>query len=81
MSATSTESVIDPKPITRKPTRDSSWLSSLQKISYTRLEAAAVTGISLHAIKEAVSNGTLPAKRKGREWIILADDLRNWVAS
>lgn len=65
----------------RRSSRDASWLSALPKISYTRSEAAAVTGISLNAIKEAVSTGSLPAKRKGREWIILADDLRNWVAS
>lgn len=50
-----------------------------EKLSYSRTEAAQATGLTLNTIREAVSTGELKAKRKNRQWIIKAEDLREWL--
>lgn len=49
------------------------------KLAYNRREAAAATGVTLAHISDAISRGTLPAKKFGREWIVLASDLQTWL--
>ena len=51
----------------------------VEKIAYTRAEAAQATGVSFNCIADAVSSGDLPSIRKGRQWIILATDLLDWL--
>ncbi len=50
-----------------------------QKLAYNREEVAATTGISLRQIKEAISLRQLPAKKVGSSWIVLTDDLIEWL--
>lgn len=54
-------------------------LLPVSKLGYTRAQAAEATGASLHRIKEAVSTGELPARKIGRQWIITAESLRDWI--
>jgi len=51
----------------------------LAKISYRLSEAAEVTGITLNAIREAVSTHQLPSKKIGRSRIVLTKDLLEWI--
>lgn len=52
----------------------------VEKIAYTRAEAAKATGVSFNCIAEAVALNQLPATLKGRQWIILKSDLLEWLA-
>ncbi|HUP82151.1 MAG TPA: hypothetical protein VM260_26600 [Pirellula sp.] len=52
-----------------------------KKIAYNREKAAATTGITLRQIKEAISLRQLPAKKVGNSWIVLSDDLVDWLRS
>lgn len=62
---------------TEKKKRES---ANVEKIAYTRAEAAAATGVSFNCIAEAVALNQLPATLKGRQWIILKTDLLAWLA-
>jgi excisionase family DNA binding protein len=50
-------------------------------IAYTIAEACAVARAGRTAIYEAIRNGALQARKRGRRTLILADDLRRWVES
>jgi len=55
-------------------------VGNVEKIAYTRAEAAKATGVSFNCIAEAVALNQLPATLKGRQWIILKTDLLAWLA-
>jgi excisionase family DNA binding protein len=50
------------------------------KIAYTVATAQEATGLGRGAIYDAVSSGKLPAKKRGTSTLILADDLKAWIA-
>jgi excisionase family DNA binding protein len=51
------------------------------QLAYTIAEACAVARAGRTAIYEAIRNGALQARKRGRRTLILADDLRRWVES
>ena len=51
------------------------------KIAYTREEAAEATGMSVYKVRAAINDSILPAKKLGRDIVILHDDLTAWVNS
>jgi excisionase family DNA binding protein len=52
-----------------------------EKLSYTIPEASALSGISRSDIYRAFRAGQLPAKKRGKRTLILAADLRQFLAS
>ena len=50
-------------------------------IAYTIAEACAVARAGRTALYEAIREGALTARKRGRKTLILADDLRRWVES
>ena len=57
-------------------------MAEIQRLSYTREEAAKAMGVSLDTIRRAINGGTLRAKRTGAEgggkYLISADQLKDW---
>jgi excisionase family DNA binding protein len=53
----------------------------LTKLSYNCVEAAEATGVTLGAVRDAVSRRILPSKKIGRKRIIARADLERWVGS
>lgn len=53
--------------------------TTLPKLAYSVTEAAQATGVSKRTIRDAISDGTLPARKRGRRWIIPALALYRWV--
>ena len=53
----------------------------IAKLGYSIDEAAAVCGVAVACIREAVSTGRLKATKKGRRWIIPSASLEKWVGS
>lgn len=51
----------------------------MQNLSYTIHSASGSTGLPPITISEAIKRGELPAIKSGRRYIILADDLRDWL--
>lgn len=51
------------------------------KRGYTREEAAEYAGVSLWKVADAVRSNTLPAKRNGRDIVVLREDLDTWIDS
>lgn len=59
----------------------------VEKLAYSREEAAEACGVSLTTIKQAIASGRLRAKRSGRnengdpagKYLILASDLQAWL--
>lgn len=51
----------------------------MQNLSYTIHSAAESTGLPLITISDAIKRGELQAIKSGRRYIILADDLRDWL--
>lgn len=52
---------------------------SVEKIAYTREEAADAAGVSVYKVRAAIRDSILPAKKNGKDIVILAADLREWV--
>lgn len=50
------------------------------RIAYTIATAQEATGLGRGAIYDAVSSGKLRAKKRGTSTLILADDLKAWIA-
>jgi excisionase family DNA binding protein len=48
-------------------------------LAYTITEACSVARAGRTAIYEAIREGALTARKRGRKTLILADDLRRWV--
>ena len=70
MADTITEILTDPKAT-----------KFLTKLSYNCKEAADATGVTLGAVREAVSRRILPSKKIGRTRVIARADLERWVGS
>nr|DAL17842.1 MAG TPA_asm: helix-turn-helix domain protein [Caudoviricetes sp.] len=54
---------------------------TVEKISYTREQAAEATGLSIYKVKGAIRDGFLPATQHGKDWIVFHDDLVAWARS
>jgi excisionase family DNA binding protein len=50
------------------------------KLSFTILEAVTATGLSRSFLWQKIQSGELKTVRAGRRRLILANDLRNWIA-
>lgn len=48
-------------------------------LAYNISEACAVARAGRTSIYEAIRNGALTARKRGRKTLILPDDLRHWV--
>ncbi|MDO8397399.1 MAG: helix-turn-helix domain-containing protein [Bradyrhizobium sp.] len=48
-------------------------------LAYSIAEACSVARAGRTAIYEAIRNGALTARKRGRKTLILPDDLRRWV--
>lgn len=66
--------------ITTNPA-SSAPLPPLEKLAYSVDEARARVGISRNSIYKEISAGRLKVTKIGRRSIILADDLRAWLAA
>jgi len=53
----------------------------MEQLALTVSEACAVARAGRTAIYEAIRNGALIARKRGRHTVILVDDLRRWVES
>jgi excisionase family DNA binding protein len=51
------------------------------KLSYRTDEAAAATGLSERTIKRRIADSSIQARKDGRATIIMADDLKAFLAS
>jgi excisionase family DNA binding protein len=49
------------------------------RIAFTIVEAAEVSGLGRSSICKALSNGLLPARKNGKSTLIRASDLRAWI--
>lgn len=45
------------------------------KRGYTREEAAEYVGVSVYKIRDAIRDGLIPAKRAGKDVLVLREDL------
>jgi len=52
-----------------------------QRFSLSPEEASALTGIGLTSVREAISGGSLKAKKHGRRVVILPNDIKEWLHS
>ncbi|MER8993539.1 helix-turn-helix domain-containing protein [Mesorhizobium sp. M0678] len=50
------------------------------KLAYTIEEAVAVSGVGRTSLYVAANEGRLPFRKNGKRTLILADDLRNFLA-
>lgn len=50
-------------------------------LAYTIGEVCAIARMGRTSLYEAIANGELTARKRGRRTIILADDLRRWLDS
>lgn len=50
-----------------------------QRLAYSIEDAVVVSGIGRTALYEAINSGELPARKRGRSTIILADDLADYL--
>jgi excisionase family DNA binding protein len=48
-------------------------------LAYSIAEACAIARVGRTAIYEAIREGTLIARKRGRKTLILPEDLRRWV--
>jgi excisionase family DNA binding protein len=53
----------------------------MNPLAYTITEACAAARAGRTAIYQAIREGALTARKRGRKTLILADDLRRWVES
>ncbi|MGZ0068646.1 helix-turn-helix domain-containing protein [Microbacterium arborescens] len=51
------------------------------KRGFTREEAAQCSGVGIYKIKQAISEYHLPAKRHGKDIVVLREDLDSWIES
>lgn len=49
------------------------------KRAFTREEAATYTGLSIYKIKTAIRDNELPAKRRGKDVLVLREDLDSLI--
>lgn len=54
---------------------------SLDKLAYTKTEAAAACSCGIRHIRQAMASGALPSKRIGIKTVLLKSDLEKWLAS
>lgn len=50
-----------------------------EKRGYTREQAAHYVGVSVYKIQDAIRQAQLPAKRHGKDVIVLLEDLDEWL--
>jgi excisionase family DNA binding protein len=50
-------------------------------LAYTVAEACAIARAGRTALYEAINSGELTARKRGRQTIILSDELRRWLES
>ena len=55
--------------------------TEVQRIAYTKAEAAARVGLSVDSISAAIANGDLAAKKYGTKPLISHDELVRWFDS
>jgi excisionase family DNA binding protein len=51
----------------------------MSPLAYTVDEACNVAKVGKTSLYEAINNGDLPAKKRGRRTLILSADLRGWI--
>jgi excisionase family DNA binding protein len=65
----------------RAPEKDEPMTTEHSKLAYTIDEAVSVSGLGRTSLYVAASDGRLPFRKNGKRTLILADDLRKFLAS
>jgi excisionase family DNA binding protein len=50
------------------------------RIAYTVQQAAQAVGLPYSTLRDRVSSGELPARKRAGKWLILHSDLMRWLA-
>ena len=51
----------------------------MEQLALTIAEACAAANVGKTVLYEAIANGTLIARKRGRRTLVLPADLRNWI--
>ena len=53
----------------------------VQQIAFTIDQAAAAVGLKRNTLRDRVSSGEIPARKRAGKWLILRVDLERWLDS
>ena len=53
----------------------------MEKLAYSIAEACELTSVGRTKLYQAISAGELTPRKVGRKTLLLAEDLKNWLAS